>query len=90
ALRDAASRPLFNRAIQGQYPPASTIKPIVGLAGVATGKVDVNHKLFDPGYFQLGGQGRHYRDWVKHGHGWTDLEKSIRESCDIYYYTLAD
>ncbi|MCS5710578.1 penicillin-binding protein 2 [Candidatus Berkiella aquae] len=90
ALRDAPSRPLFNRAIQGQYPPASTIKPIVGLAGVATGKVDVNHKLFDPGFFQLGGQGRHYRDWLKHGHGWTDLEKSIRESCDIYYYTLAD
>ncbi len=90
ALRDAASRPLFNRAIQGQYPPASTIKPIVGLAGVATGKVDINHKLFDPGFFQLGGQGRYYRDWVKHGHGWTDLEKSIRESCDIYYYTLAD
>lgn len=90
ALRSAPSRPLFNRAIQGQYPPASTIKPIVGLAGVATGKVDINHKLFDPGFYQLGGQGRLYRDWVKHGHGWTDLEKSIRESCDIYYYTLAE
>ncbi len=90
ALRQALDRPLFNRAIQGQYPPGSTVKPIVALAGLSTQKVNTTQKVFDPGYYQLNGQGRHYRDWQKQGHGWTDLEKSIRESCDIYYYILAE
>lgn len=90
ALRLAPARPLFNRAIQGQYPPASTIKPIVGLAGLATRRVTPEQKVFDPGWYQLNGKGRLYRDWMEKGHGWTDLEKSIRESCDIYYYQLAE
>lgn len=90
ALRTAPERPLFNRAIQGQYPPASTIKPVVGLAGLATRKMTPEQKVFDPGWYQLNGRGRLYRDWVEKGHGWTDLEKSIRESCDIYYYQLAE
>lgn len=89
-LRDAPERPLFNRTIQGQYPPASTIKPIVGLAGLTAQKVTLNQKVFDPGFYQLNGVGRHYRDWMHQGHGWTDFEKSIRESCDIYYYVLAE
>jgi penicillin-binding protein 2 len=90
SLRQAADRPLFNRAIQGQYPPASTIKPIVALAGLSTQKINPQQKVFDPGWYQLNGAGRFYRDWQKEGHGWTDLEKSIRESCDIYYYILAE
>lgn len=89
-LRNAPSRPLFNRAIQGQYPPASTIKPIFGLAGLVSGKIQPSHKILDPGWYQLKGNARPYRDWVKQGHGWTDLEKSIRESCDVYYYILAE
>lgn len=84
------SRPLFNRAIQGQYPPASTIKPIVGLAGLVTRKIDLQQKIFDPGWYQLNQNGRIYRDWQKEGHGWTNFEKSLRESCDIFYYTLAE
>ncbi|MFI4937257.1 MAG: penicillin-binding protein 2 [Candidatus Berkiellales bacterium] len=89
-LKDAPARPLFNRAIQGQYPPASTIKPIFALAGLETQKITLEQRIFDPGWYQLKGQDRLYRDWQKHGHGWTDLEKSIRESCDIYYYILAE
>lgn len=90
ALRQAADRPLFNRAIYGQYPPASTIKPIMALAGLSTQKVTTHQKVFDPGWYQINGNGRYYRDWQEKGHGWTDLEKSIRESCDIYYYILAE
>ncbi len=89
-LRQAADRPLFNRAIQGQYPPASTIKPIVALAGLSTQTINPQQRVFDPGFYQLNGAGRLYRDWQENGHGWTDLEKSIRESCDIYYYMLAE
>jgi penicillin-binding protein 2 len=90
ALRDAPSRPLFNRPLQGLYPPASTVKPLLGLAGLITEQVTKDSRIFDPGYFQLKNSSRQYRDWQKEGHGWTDLEKSIRESCDIYYYTLAE
>lgn len=89
-LRQESGRPLFNRTIQGQYPPASTIKPIVGLAGLATQKINHQFSIFDPGFYQIKGAGRAYRDWQEKGHGWTDLEKSIRESCDVYYYTLAE
>ncbi len=89
-LRQANDRPLFNRALQGQYPPGSTVKPIVALAGLTSQKVNTSQKVFDPGWYQLNNAGRFYRDWNKKGHGWTDLEKSIRESCDIYYYQLAE
>ena len=90
ALRDAPGRPLFNRTLQGLYPPASTIKPLLGLAGLVTEQIDNQSRIFDPGFFQLKNSSRLYRDWQKEGHGWTDLEKSIRESCDIFYYTLAE
>lgn len=90
SLRDAAGRPLFNRTLQGLYPPASTIKPIVGMAGLVTNQINVETKIFDPGWFQLKNSSRQYRDWQKEGHGWTNLEKSLRESCDIFYYTLAE
>lgn len=89
-LRQSADRPLFNRAIQGQYPPASTIKPIVALAGLSTQKITPHQKIFCPGWYQLNMNGRYYRDWQPKGHSGTDLEKSIRESCDIFYYSLAE
>lgn len=88
--RLSPDRPLFNRTIQGQYPPASTIKPIVGLAGLSTQKITAHQKVFCPGFFQINGAGRYYRDWQEKGHATTDLEKSIRESCDIFYYSLAE
>src|SRR5439155_24243321 len=79
-LRNAPDRPLFNRAIQCQYPPASTIKPLLALAGLAEQKVNPQQRLFDPGWYQINGAGRQYRDWQEHGHGWVDMEKAIRES----------
>ncbi|MBS0289237.1 MAG: penicillin-binding protein 2 [Proteobacteria bacterium] len=90
SLRLDPMRPLFNRTTQGLYPPASTVKPIVALAGLSAQKITAHQRVFDPGWYQLNGVGRYYRDWQEHGHGWTDLEKSIRESCDIYYYMLAE
>jgi len=87
ALRDSPDKPLFNRTVLGQYPPGSTIKPFIGLAGLDAGIA--NNSLFCPGWFQLEGDERRYRDWKKHGHGDTNLDKAIVESCDVYFYELA-
>ena len=89
ALRDSPSRPLFNRAINGQYPPGSTLKPFIGLAGLANNKVRINTTSFCPGWFSLPGDDHKYRDWKKRGHGVTTLGKAIIESCDVYFYDLA-
>ncbi len=89
ALRDSPDRPLFNRAINGQYPPGSTLKPFIGLAGLANDKVRINTASFCPGWFSLPGDDHKYRDWKKWGHGRTTLEKAIVESCDVYFYDLA-
>ncbi len=89
-LRDSVDRPLFNRAIRGQYPPGSTIKPFVGLAGLEMGKITGNSSIFCRGYYVPEFQSKRlYRDWKHAGHGYTDLEKSIVESCDVFYYDLA-
>lgn len=92
-LKNSADKPLFNRAIQGQYPPGSTIKPLVALQGLETGTIDPNFHLFDPGWYQLTTNGRLYRDMLYsatgHGHGWVNLEKAISRSCDTYFFSLA-
>jgi len=87
ALRNSKDKPLFNRAILGQYPPGSTVKPFIGLAGLNSGLT--KQKLFCPGYFELEGEDHRYRDWKKQGHGHTSLDKAIVESCDVYFYELA-
>lgn len=89
ALRDSEHRPLFNRALQGQYPPGSTIKPFVGLAGLEENIITWDFKIRDPGWYQLDKDERFYRDWKKHGHGTVNLEKAIIQSCDTYFYNLA-
>ena len=88
-LRKSKSRPLFNRALRGQYPPGSTLKPFVGLAGLEYGIQNHKHRVFCPGYFSLPGDERKYRDWKRTGHGPVDLELSLAQSCDVYYYELA-
>lgn len=89
-LRDDLDLPLFNRALQGQYPPGSTLKPIYALAGLYHGTVTAESKVYDPGWYQLPNDDRFYRDWKKGGHGtWVRLNQSIVQSCDIYYYDLA-
>ena len=79
-------RPLNNRAIQGQYPPGSTFKIIMAIAGLEEGVIDPDARISDPGFFPFGN--RSFRDWKKGGHGSVDLHKAIVESCDVYFYQL--
>ena len=88
-LRDSRDRPLFDRALRGHYPPGSTLKPFVALAGLETGVVSENSKTFCPGWYSLPGKDHRYRCWKKHGHGKVDLLKAVSQSCDVYFYDLA-
>jgi penicillin-binding protein 2 len=88
-LNDADERPLINRALRGMYPPGSTIKPFMALAGLESGVRKPGDSISDPGYFTLPGSSHRYRDWKKDGHGMVDLKRSIIVSCDTYYYGLA-
>lgn len=90
ALQNSEARPLFNRALIGQYPPGSTIKPFMGLAGLETETRREEDRIHCRGFFQLPGDSRRYRDWKKTGHGAVDLEESIAQSCDVYFYDLAN
>ena len=89
ALREDLDQPLYNRALQGTYPPGSTIKPFEGLGGIHYGLRDWNSTIYDPGYFSLPGDTHRFRDWKRGGHGTVDLKKSIQMSVDTYYYKLA-
>lgn len=89
ALQERSDRPLFNRALAGQYPPGSTIKPILGLGALENNVVHSNGRSFCIGYYQLEGDERKYRDWKREGHGQTDISKAIVESCDVFFYELA-
>ncbi|WP_084260495.1 penicillin-binding protein 2 [Thiothrix lacustris] len=89
SLRDDPDRPLFNRALQGTYPPGSTIKPMVGVAGLAERVVTPGSRVYDPGFFRLSGQKHVFRCWNKRGHGSVDLKYAIQQSCDTYFYDLA-
>ncbi len=89
ALNKSIDRPMTNRALQGQYPPGSTFKPFMALAGLALGKRNARYTISDPGYFTLPGLSHQYRDWKKGGHGAVDLHRSLVISCDTYYYGLA-
>lgn len=89
ALRDDLKQPLFNRALRGQYPPGSTLKPFVGLGGLELGVTSVHAHTFCPGFYQLPGTERKYRDWKRSGHGTVELHSAIAQSCDVYFYDLA-
>ncbi|MCP3867987.1 MAG: penicillin-binding protein 2 [Gammaproteobacteria bacterium] len=89
ALQTSADKPLYNRALKGQYPPGSTVKPFIGLAGLETETIGTTHKKFCPGFYQLPGYKHRYRDWKKTGHGPMDLRDAITQSCDVFYYDLA-
>lgn len=83
------NRPLFNRALQGQYPPGSTLKPAMAVAGLEHNVFDPNHREFCPGHMQLPGSTRLFRCWRRRGHGWMDMVAGVMQSCDIYFYQLA-
>ena len=88
-LNNSPDKPLTDRALRGQYPPGSTFKPFLALAGLELNKRNPQFSINDPGYFALPGSSHHYRDWKTGGHGVVDLHKSLVVSCDSYYYGLA-
>ncbi|WP_341937658.1 penicillin-binding protein 2 [Marinimicrobium sp. C2-29] len=88
-LNQSLDLPLYNRFLQGQYPPGSTLKPMIGLGGLHHDVVDTDTTVRDPGYYRLPGVDRLYRDWKREGHGMkVDLHQAVVESCDVYYYDL--
>jgi len=87
ALNNSPDKPMVNRALNGAYPPGSTFKPFMALAGLALGKRTPEQAIADPGYFSFGG--RLFMDNKKGGHGMVDLHKSMVHSCNTYYYQLA-
>ena len=87
ALNESPDKPLLNRALRGTYPPGSTYKPFMALAALQTGKRSEKVSISDPGFFMFGSH--RFRDDKEGGHGVVDMYKSIVESCDTYYYTLA-
>jgi len=89
-LNDSPDKPLLNRPLRGAYPPGSTIKPYLALAALTSGKRTPSQTIFDPGYFQIPGQAHRFRDDKPGGHGTVDMYKSIVQSCDTYYYMLAN
>ncbi len=88
-LNNSPDHPLNNRALRGQYPSGSTIKPFMALAGLFYKTRSPSRTISDPGYYTLPGSSHQYRDWKKGGHGTVDMFKSIVVSCDTYYYGLA-
>jgi len=88
-LNESPERPMVNRVLRGIYPPGSTIKPLMALAGLELGIRKPGDSIVDPGYFTLPNSRHQYRDWKRGGHGVVDLRKSIAQSCDTYYYRLA-
>jgi penicillin-binding protein 2 len=89
ALQEDDARPLFNRALRGQYPPGSTIKPFVALGALEQGITASQASTFCPGFYTLPGRERRYRDWKRSGHGAINLHEAIVQSCDVYFYDLA-
>ena len=89
SLSSDTNAPFFNRAISGNYPPASTLKPFLGLLGLESEIISWNTEIKDEGFFQIQDEGRKYRGWKEEGHGIVDLNKAIIESSDVYFYELA-
>ncbi len=81
-------RPLENKALTGMYPPGSTFKVITALAGLENGVVNNSSSVVCNGYHEVGSS--RFNCWKRHGHGSTSLKKSLRESCDVYYYQMGE
>ncbi|MDH4765338.1 penicillin-binding protein 2 [Pseudomonas oryzihabitans] len=88
-LRDSIDRPLYNRVLRGLYPPGSTIKPAVAIAGLDSGATTPQARVFDPGYYELPNYDHKYRNWNHGGDGYVDLDMALMRSNDTYFYDLA-
>lgn len=82
-------KPLYNRALRGQYPPGSTVKPFMALASLAMGAATYNKRTYCPGFYILPNQEHRYRCWRKTGHGTVNMDQAIVQSCDVFFYDLA-
>lgn len=80
-------RPLVNKTVQGAYPPGSTFKMMTAMAAIEAGIIGPDDTVNCPGHLEIGG--RRFHCWKRSGHGWVDLETSLKRSCDVYYYDLA-
>ena len=87
ALRENIYKPLFNKTVQGLYPPGSTFKMMTGLAALRGGVIGQGETVYCPGHMSLGG--RRFHCWKRGGHGWMDFNNAITQSCDVYFYEAA-
>ncbi|MGB5445847.1 MAG: penicillin-binding protein 2 [Psychromonas sp.] len=88
-LLQSQDRPLVNRATQGTYPPASTIKPEMALLALDTGVITETTEIYDPGWWIVPNTKRRFRDWKKWGHGMVNVHHAIEQSCDTFFYQVA-
>ena len=88
-LQKNTDQPLFNRAVLGTYSPGSTIKPILGLAALQLGVVNLTHRHLCKGHYSLPGNTHRYRDWLSTGHGSVNLHNAISQSCDVFFYEIS-
>ena len=87
ALTEHDHRPLANKAVSGAYPPGSTFKMVTALAALEAGVISEGHKVSCPGFLEIGG--RKFHCWSRRGHGTVSLTRSMSESCDVFYYDIA-
>ena len=91
ALTENPDQPLFNRVLRGTYPPGSTIKPLMALAGLENGVVRPEEQTFCGGSYSLPGSRHRYREPKRGGtHGTVDMRRAVMKSCDVYFYRLAN
>ncbi|MFO1408341.1 MAG: penicillin-binding protein 2 [Steroidobacteraceae bacterium] len=90
ALTEDIDVPLYDRALRGEYPPGSTVKPMVALAALEYGVAEADETRFCQGYYQLPHDSHRFRDWKKGGHGTVDMHSAIAQSCDTYFYAMAE
>ena len=89
ALQSNEDLPLFNRAIRGNYPPGSTIKPMLSLAALQVGATNLTRRSLCIGWYSLPGNKHRYRDWRREGHGEVNLHDALEQSCDVYFYEIS-
>jgi penicillin-binding protein 2 len=90
ALQNDIDKPLINRALRGAYPPGSTVKPFFALAALKYGVMTPEKTIFCPGHFSLPGSAHLFHDWKPKGHGTVNMRHAIQQSCDVYFYTVAE
>ncbi len=90
ALQNDIDKPLIDRALRGAYPPGSTVKPFYALAALKYGVMTPETAIFCPGHFNLPGSAHVFRCWQKRGHGSVSMRRAIEQSCDVYFYNVAN